>query len=42
MEVEVLRDRSRTALVKGTARVGTEIVAEAEMLFSFTEASYLS
>lgn len=42
MEVEVIRDRSRTAMVKGTARVGTEIVAEAEMLFSFTEASYLS
>ncbi len=41
MEVEILRDRDRTAQVKGTARVDGEIVVESEMLFSYTDASYL-
>jgi len=41
MEVEVVRDRASSAQVHARARVGTEIVAEAEMIFSFTDASYL-
>jgi len=41
MEAEVIRDRSKTAMIQAKARVGGEIVAEAEMLFSFTDASYL-
>ena len=41
MEVEIIRDRDRTASVKGTGRVDGEIVVEAEMLFSYTDASYL-
>ena len=42
IEVEVIRDRSRTTQIRGQARVGDEIAAEAEMLFSFTDASYLT
>ncbi len=42
MEVEVVRDRSRTALVKGVAKVGGEVAAEAEIILSFTDADYLS
>jgi len=41
MEVEVVRDKSRTAQVRGQAKVNGEVVAEAEMVFSFTDASYL-
>jgi beta-hydroxyacyl-ACP dehydratase FabZ len=41
MEVEVIRDRTKAALVKGVAKVAGEIAAEAEMLFSFTDASFL-
>lgn len=41
MEVEVVSDKSRTAKICAQAKVGDEIVAEAEMLFSFTDASYL-
>jgi len=41
MEVEVVRDRAKTAQVRAQARVGDDIVAEADMVFSFTEASYL-
>ena len=42
MEVRVLRDRAKTAQISGVARVQGEIVAEAEMMFSFTDASYLN
>lgn len=42
MEVEVIRDKARTAQVKGIARVANEVVAEAEMIFSFTDAAYLN
>ncbi|MBL8013122.1 MAG: UDP-3-O-[3-hydroxymyristoyl] N-acetylglucosamine deacetylase [Candidatus Omnitrophica bacterium] len=42
MEVEVIRDRSRTTQVKGTAKVDGEVAAEAEMVFSFIEADYLN
>ena len=42
MEVEIIRDRERTAHVKGVARVDGEVVIEANMMFSYTEAHYLS
>lgn len=41
MEVEVVRDKSRTAQIRGQAKVDGEIVAEADMVFSFTDAAYL-
>ncbi len=41
MEVEVVRDRPKTAQVRAVAKVGEEVAAEAEMVFSFTDASYL-
>ena len=41
MEVEIIRDRERTSQVKGVAKVDGEIVVEAEMLFSYTDNSYL-
>lgn len=41
MEVEVIRDRPKTAQVRAIAKVGGEVAAEAEMVFSFTDASYL-
>ena len=42
MEVEVLRDRSRTAVLRGVATVGSEVVAEAEMTFSFLDEKFLN
>jgi UDP-3-O-[3-hydroxymyristoyl] N-acetylglucosamine deacetylase/3-hydroxyacyl-[acyl-carrier-protein] dehydratase len=42
MEVEIVRDRERTAHVKGVARVDGEVAIEAEMMFSYTEAHYLN
>ena len=41
MEIEILRDRDRTAQVQGVGKVNGEVVVEAEMLFSYTDASYL-
>jgi len=41
MEVEVVRDRIRTAQIHAKAKVDGEIVAEADMIFSFTDVSYL-
>ncbi|HBO98008.1 MAG TPA: hypothetical protein DE315_05200 [Candidatus Omnitrophica bacterium] len=41
MEVEVIRDRPKTAQARAVAKVGEEVAAEAEMVFSFTDASYL-
>ncbi len=41
MEVEILRDRERTAQVQGIGKVNGEVVVEAQMLFSYTEAAYL-
>ncbi len=41
MEVEIIRDRERTAQVKGIGKVAGEVVVEADMLFSYTEAKYL-
>ncbi len=42
LEVEMIRDRPSTASIRGQAKVDGELVAEAEMLFSFRDASYLS
>ena len=42
MEVEIIRDRERTANVKGVARVDGEVAIEADMMFSYTEAHYLN
>lgn len=42
MEVEIIRDRERTAHVKGVARVDGEVACEAEMMFSYTDAHYLN
>ncbi len=42
MEVEILRDRERTAQVKGVGRVDGEIVVEAMMVFSYTDIAYLT
>lgn len=41
MEVEIIRDRERTAQVRGVGKVDGEVVIEAEMLFSYTDVSYL-
>lgn len=42
LEVEMIRDRSRTAQMKGTAKVGEEIAVEAELMVSFLDADFLS
>lgn len=41
MEVSVIRDRSRTIQVNGVARVNGDVAVEAEMMFSFTDSSFL-
>ena len=41
MEVEVVKDRSRITQIHAVSKVGDDIVAEADMVFSFTDASYL-
>ena len=41
LEVKVLRDREKTAQIRAEAKVNGEVVAEADMMFSFTDASYL-
>jgi len=41
LEARVIRDREKTAQIHAQARVNGEIAAEAEMLFSFVEESYL-
>jgi len=42
MDVEVLRDKKRIVQLKGTVLVEDTVVAEAEMIFSFLGASFLS
>jgi UDP-3-O-[3-hydroxymyristoyl] N-acetylglucosamine deacetylase/3-hydroxyacyl-[acyl-carrier-protein] dehydratase len=42
MFVEIIRDRERTAHVKGVARVGNEVAIEAEMTFSYIDTEYLN
>jgi UDP-3-O-[3-hydroxymyristoyl] N-acetylglucosamine deacetylase / 3-hydroxyacyl-[acyl-carrier-protein] dehydratase len=41
MEIEVIRDRARFVQATGVAKVNGEVAAEAEMMVSFTDASYL-
>ena len=41
MEIEVVRDKARTAQIHAVTKVEGEVVAEADMVFSFTDASYL-
>ena len=41
MEVEVVKDRSRITQIHAIAKVDGDIVAEADMTFSFTDSSYL-
>lgn len=42
LEVEILRDRDRTASVKGVGKVDGEVVVEADMMFSYTDMAYLA
>lgn len=42
MEVEVVRDKPRAAQVHAVGKVDDEIVVEADMIFSFTDESYLN
>ncbi len=42
MEVEIIRDRERTAQVKGVCKVDGEVAVEADMMFSYTDAQYLN
>ncbi len=41
LDAKVVRDRSRTAQIYAEAKVNGEVVAQADMMFSFTDASYL-
>lgn len=41
MEVEVVKDKARTAQIRAVSKVNGEIVVEADMMFSFTDSSYL-
>lgn len=41
MEVEVTKDKSKTAQIHAVGKVNQEVVVEADMLISFTDASYL-
>jgi 3-hydroxymyristoyl/3-hydroxydecanoyl-(acyl carrier protein) dehydratase len=42
MEAEVTRDGSRIAQIHAVSKVKEEIVAEADMVFSFVDVSYLN
>jgi len=41
MEVEVIRDGSRIAQVRAVSKVNEEVVVEADIVFSYTDASFL-
>ena len=41
MEIEVVRDGSRVTQVRAVSKVNKQVVAEADMVFSFTDASFL-
>lgn len=41
MEVDIIRDRSKTVQVHVQAKVEDEVAAEADLVFSFTDSSYL-
>lgn len=42
LEVTVIRDRPKNAQIRAEAKVDGELVAEAEMMFSYTDSSYLN
>ncbi len=42
LEVELIRERSKTAQFKGVAKVGDETAAEAEFMVSFIDADFLN
>ena len=42
MEVTIVRDRSRSAAIRGEGKVAGNVVVEADMMFSFLDASYLN
>jgi UDP-3-O-[3-hydroxymyristoyl] N-acetylglucosamine deacetylase/3-hydroxyacyl-[acyl-carrier-protein] dehydratase len=42
MEVVVVKDKTKTAQIHAVGKVNEEIVVEADMLFSFTDASFLN
>lgn len=42
LEVELIRERSKTAQFKGVAKVGDEVAAEAEFMVSFIAADFLN
>lgn len=42
MEIEVIKDRAKFAQVSGVSKVDGEVVVEADMMFSYTDASYLN
>jgi UDP-3-O-[3-hydroxymyristoyl] N-acetylglucosamine deacetylase/3-hydroxyacyl-[acyl-carrier-protein] dehydratase len=41
MEVDVVKDKAKFAQIHAVSRVGEDVVAEADMVFSFTDSSYL-
>ncbi len=41
IEIEVVRNKSRTAQARGQVKVDGEIAAEADMVFSFTDDTFL-
>lgn len=41
MEVEIIKDRARFVQIRGVAKVNNEIVAEADLILSYTDASFL-
>ncbi|MCR4336680.1 MAG: 3-hydroxyacyl-ACP dehydratase FabZ, partial [Candidatus Omnitrophica bacterium] len=41
LEVELLRDRPKSSMLRGEAKVNGEVAVEVEMLFSYQDASYL-
>ncbi|HOW35616.1 MAG TPA: UDP-3-O-acyl-N-acetylglucosamine deacetylase [Candidatus Omnitrophota bacterium] len=41
IEAEVVRDKSRTAQIRAWAKVGEDVVSEAEIMISFVDESYL-
>ncbi len=42
MEIDLLRDRPRTAMIHGVTKVNNEVVAEADMMFSFIDPDFLN
>ena len=42
MEIDLIRDRPRTAMIHGVSKVNGEVVAEADMMFSFIDPNFLN